>query len=224
MTDTTKVKYEKITTPKGIAVFPRLNDPDTKFVAEGQYSVRLRLSAEDAQPLIDRIDVLAQEMFDAEKARLMKGDGKAKAKAKTLKMADKAYKEAVDDEGNETGEYEFNFKMKAQYTNKKTSKITKQKPKLFDASGKALPDSVSVWGGSIIKVAAQYMPFATAIGVGVSLRMNAVQVIDLVTSGGGNAGSYGFGEEDGYTAPDADETPTGGSDETPDSDAGGDEF
>ena len=40
---------------------------------------------------------------------------------------------------------------------------------------------------------------------GVSLRMNAVQVIDLVTGGGASAAAHGFGEEDGYDASDEQE-------------------
>ena len=38
-----------------------------------------------------------------------------------------------------------------------------------------------------------------SIGASVSLRMEAVQIIDLVSGGsGGSADSFGFGEEDGY--------------------------
>lgn len=40
-------------------------------------------------------------------------------------------------------------------------------------------------------------------GAGISLRLKAVQVINLVAGGGGTGESYGFGEEDGYVAPKA---------------------
>lgn len=214
-------QLEKFITKKGVAVWPRLHEPDTKFKAEGEYSAKIRLSADDSQPLIDRIETLIAEAYEAEKERLL-ADPKTKAKAKSLKYADKPYKEATDSDGNETGEYEFNIKMKAQVTNKKTGKVTHLTPKLFDAKGKPLPESVQIWGGSTIKVAGRYNPFATAIGVGLSLRLEAVQVIELVTAGsGGNAGSYGFGEEDGYESNDED---TGGfDDETGGSDTSGDD-
>lgn len=193
---------EKFRTPKGTAVYPQLTKPDTKFKAEGEYSAKIRLSEEDAAPMVAKIDSLIEEAFKAEQGRLVAA-GK-KAAAKTLKYADKPYKVVRDSEGDETGEIEFNIKMKAQYTDKKTGGIVTLKPQLFDAATppNPLPSSTQIWGGSLIKVAGEYNPFATAIGVGMSLRLKAVQVIKLVSGGsGGDASSYGFGgEEDGYEA------------------------
>lgn len=223
MADNKKPKMEKFTTPKGVAVYPRLTEPDTKFNAAGVFSVKLRLSAEDAQPLIDKIDALIQEKYAADQAELMKGDGKAKAKAKSMKYADKPYKAAVDDNGDETGEYEFNFKMNHQVTDKKTGKVSLLYPKIFDAAGKELKPAPAIWGGSIIKVAGQFNPFNTTVGVGVSMRLGAVQVIELVSGGGGNATSYGFGEEEGGYVATAN-TSTSGSDAESAGDEGPEEF
>jgi hypothetical protein len=44
------------TTPKGRALWPRLNEPDTKFKEEGEYSVKLILPADKAEPLMQLID------------------------------------------------------------------------------------------------------------------------------------------------------------------------
>jgi hypothetical protein len=191
----------KFITPKGVAVYPRLNTPDTKFKTEGEYSAKIRLSEEDAAPLIAKIEEAIAETYKAEQDRLIAA-GK-KAAAKTLKYADKPYKNVLDGEGEETGEVEFNIKMKAQYT-KKDGTVVKLEPKLFDAATppNPLPKSTQIWGGSLIKVAGEFNPFATAIGVGMSLRLSAVQVIKLVSGGsGGDASSYGFGgEEDGFVA------------------------
>ena len=189
---------EKFITPKGTAVYPQLTKPDTKFKANGEYSAKVRLSEEDAAPLMARIDVLIEQTYKAEQERLI-ASGK-KAAAKTLKYADKPYKVVRDAEGDETGEIEFNVKMNAQYTDKKTGNVVTLKPKLFDAATppNPLPTSVQIWGGSIIKVAGEFNPFATAIGVGMSLRLSAVQVIKLVSGGsGGDASSFGFGGEEG---------------------------
>lgn len=215
MADQKKPKQEKFTTPKGVAVYPRLTEPDTKFNAAGVFSVKLRLSEEDAQPFIDRIEALAKEKFEAEKAELMKGDGKAKAKAKSLKYADKPYKAAVDDNGDETGEIEINFKMNHKVTIK--GKETLLYPKIFDAAGKELKPAPAIWGGSVIKVAGQFNPFSTTVGVGVSLRLSAVQVLELVSSGGGNAESFGFGAEEGGFVAEAN-TSTSDSDASADAD------
>jgi hypothetical protein len=187
----------KFITPKGVAVYPRLNTPDTKYKPEGEYSAKIRLSEEDAAPLIEKINALIEATYKEEQERLIEA-GK-KGAAKTLKYADLPYKAVLDDEGDQTGEYEFNVKMKAQYT-KKDGSVVKMEPKLFDAATppNPLPKSTQIWGGSLIKVAGEFNPFATAIGVGMSLRLSAVQVIKLVSgSGGGDGASYGFGGEEG---------------------------
>lgn len=192
-----KKALQKFITPKGTAVYPRLNQPDVKFKPEGEYSAKIRLSEEDAAPLIKQIEELVAAAYAAEQERLIAA-GK-KAAAKTLKYADKPYKMVMDAEGDETGEVEFNIKMKAQYTRKDGS-VVKLEPKLFDAATppNPLPKSTQIWGGSQIKVAGELNPFATAIGVGMSLRLSAVQVIKLVSgSGGGDASSFGFGGEEG---------------------------
>lgn len=42
--------------------------------------------------------------------------------------------------------------------------------------------------------------FVAALGAGVSLRLQAVQIIELVQGGERTAASYGFEDEEGYTA------------------------
>lgn len=39
-----KRMFERITTPFGEAIYPKLTEPDTKFKAEGEYSTKLRIS------------------------------------------------------------------------------------------------------------------------------------------------------------------------------------
>ena len=43
-----RAKAERFTSPKGIAVWPRLNEPDTKFKATGEFSTKLAYEADDA--------------------------------------------------------------------------------------------------------------------------------------------------------------------------------
>ena len=50
-----KKKNVRITTPTGVAQWPRLNEPDTKFDKDGVYSVGLRLPKDDAGELISTI-------------------------------------------------------------------------------------------------------------------------------------------------------------------------
>ena len=96
----------------------------------------------------------------------------------------------------------FRFKLKAKVTPKQGDPF-EQRPAIFDAKGKPLQEA-KIGGGSKVKVAYELIPYYTAIaGAGVSLRLKAVQVIDLVEfSGGASADAFGFGEEEGYEAED----------------------
>jgi hypothetical protein len=196
-----KIKHYNGITPKGVAKFPRLNKPDTKFNAAGVYSVKLVLSEEDATPLMEAINTEAQKAFDAEVERLNKA-GK-KALATKLKLADPSYEPEVDADGEETGNVVFNFKTNASFVNKQGETIHKEVT-MFDAKGVKLEGKkrAEIWGGSELKVAFALMPYANAATktVGVSQRLNAVQVLKLVSGGGASAESYGFGKEEGFEA------------------------
>lgn len=235
--DNKKQKLIKVTSPKGTFKFPKLNTPDTKFKAEGEYGVKLIVSREDAIPLLAQLEDEAENRFNETKETLTakvaeeKGEKKAKAKKEleNLKRADLPVKDCVDDDGEPNGDIEINFKMKAQRTDKATGKIIKMTPKFFDAKGKELKGGAipQVWGGTVGYVAGSIVPFYTAaVGAGASLRLAAVQIIELVTAGGGNADSFGFGkDEDGYEADESPAESEGFSDQSPAGEAGeGDDF
>lgn len=197
----------KVLTPKGIAIYPWLNKPDTKFNPEGEYRIRIKLTAEEAQPIMDKLEeAAAKAVVDAtaelnEKIATEKGEKLVKAKKalKELKIGDLPAKPDYDDEGNETGYVVINFKLKATRKDKEGNPV-KQSPKLFDAAGAELSKSADIWGGSEVKVAGVVNPFymAATNTVGVSLRLNAVQVLKLSSGNSGDADSFGFGKEDGY--------------------------
>ena len=52
--------------------------------------------------------------------------------------------------------------------------------------------------GTVAKVAVELSGYSVAGKTGVSVKLKAVQIIDLVEFGGGSAESYGFGEEEGF--------------------------
>lgn len=222
MATTKRPAFKKFMTPEGTAVFPKLNAPDTKFKPEGEFQCKLRLTAEESEALIADIEAQLQAYWPTAKAELEEKvanakDGPTKAKAKKalaeMKEADKPYKPAYDDDGNETGEYEFNFKMPASWLKDKgkaTEKKMPLRPDIFDAKGKKLAAPPEIWGGSRLIVAGEFRPFSMPIGVGISLRLNAVQIIELSSGGGArDAGAYGFGaRDDGYEGDDS--APSGG--------------
>lgn len=202
----------KVVTDKGVAVYPRVNIPDTKFNAKGAYSCKIRLPAEGAAKLIAIIEPMIEAQMVATRAALteeiksLKGAELVKAKKKLtdLKLADKSYKPALDEEtGDETGEVEFNFKMNATYMDRKTQVEKTQAPALVDSKGGVIdPKQVAVWGGSVVQIGGYISPFYTAVGVGASLRLAQVRIIKLVTGNGGGDFDYGDEpEEGGFVAP-----------------------
>lgn len=182
---TQKSKLTRYVTPLGTANYPWLNKPDTKFNPDGDYSVALTFRDDDGQ----FTTLINQELE------------KSLAKAKELNQGKKIKQADAPITENEDGSITLKFKLKAKVT-PKNGEPFEQKPALFDAKGKPLDREVLIGGGTKMKVAFEVVPFYTAlVGAGLSLRLKAVQVIDLVEySGGGNGSSYGFGEEDGYEA------------------------
>ena len=189
-----------ITTPKGTAMWPFLkeavsyNQTERKNLPdpEGSFLVDLVLSAEDAKPIMAQIDMALEESYK----RCVE---QRKGSKKKPERADAPYKEMEDDQGEVTDKMVFRFKLKAVGKNGKTGKTWKQRPPLFNCKGQPYPAGTDVWGGSVLKVAFEMNPYymASTNKAGVSLRLKAVQIIDLVTGGEKTADAFGFGEEEG---------------------------
>jgi len=228
MADAKRPKLQNVMTCKGIAQWPKLTSPDTKWSPDGEYKVGVILPAEKAADIVTALEEARKKVYQETKAMLqenisqLKGEKLAKAKKalNDITLGELPCKPVFDEEGNETGDVVLNFKMKAQRKDKKSGSVVQMAPKLFDASGQPLPKGIEIWGGSTIKVAGQinpyYIPGTNTAGAG--LRLSAVQVIALRTSGGGDAASFGFGKEDGYTAPKSAGEEEGFSDESGDDD------
>lgn len=174
-------RNERFVSPKGRFVYPWLTTPDTKFDADGVYRLKLAVPATDASGLV--------EMLEEKQA-----DHLANNKAKVRKEGSSPFE--LDEE---TNEYLFTFKMKAKVTTKDGTEFT-QRPAIFDASGQPCRD-LKIGGGTTGKISFEIIPYANKmIGAGLSLRLKAVQIIDLVEYGQQDADSYGFGEEEGFSA------------------------
>jgi len=196
-----KPKREKHISPRGIALFPWLNKADTKFNVDGDYKVTLRVPATEAEAFIAKIDAEI-ELYRPTAMEKLK-DPKVKASFKKAGKLNtdgsphvhKPYSEVLNDAGEETGEIDFAFKCPAVGKDKASGKTWKNKIVMFDA-GKKEVTGVAVWGGSEIKVRCTMNAYLTTLaGLGVSLRMDAVQIFKL--SQGGGASAAGFDEEEG---------------------------
>lgn len=213
--------------PEGTAIYPKLNKPDTKFDAEGVYESKQRLDYDAEGGMIGRKGATLEEILDAmaklrdqfveeKRAELAsKPDPKSKKKAREITVRDIGEPD-LDDDGNETGKLILKAKMKASGTAKDGSRYTRQ-PKLFDAKNKPLDiKKTQIWGGSTLKIACTAVPYYAANDnvVGVTLYLEAVQVIDLVSGGGRDASAFGFGETDGYVGEEqSDDAPFGDPDD-----------
>ena len=178
-------KLPSYVTPAGIAQYPRLNVPDTKFVAEGNYSVKLEVSGDEAQKLSAFLDTKMQESI---------AEAKKQNPTKKIKEADAPYS------WNDDGVLSVNFKMKASGVTKE-GKAWNRKPALFDAKGKPLGVGLTIGGGSKLVLSYTPSPFYTAlIGAGLSMRLEAVQVLEFKEGGNKSSNSFGFEEQDGFEA------------------------
>lgn len=188
------MKSNNIVTPKGVLVYPHLNKADTKFDKDGVWRASLRLTKKDAEGLIKSITNEIEANVATENAK----------RNKEVKVANPPY--TVEEEGDVV----FNFKLKAAGI-RNTGERWSQKPVLYDSKGNLFdPKNKIIWGGTEAKVAYQIFPyFVGSIGAGVSLRLKAVQILNLVT-GGADASSFGFKEEEGFQAPVETETATNG--------------
>lgn len=183
-----KAKNTRYTTPAGIAQYPYLTKPDTKFNPDGEYKISVEIKDPNlSAPLVDFLDVqIAANLIKVKK----------ETPGKKIKEGEAPYSVNED-----TGAVTVKFKLKAKVSPKNGAPF-EQRPALFDAKGKPIGADAKIGGGSKVKVAYELVPYYTAIaGAGVSLRLKAVQVIELVEfSGGAGADAFGFGEEDGYEA------------------------
>lgn len=204
-------KQPTFTTPRGIFLFPHLVEPDYGTEEypkpEGEYNVTLKLTAREAQPLIDKLEALHQEAVALGEEKFNELKPQQKKKLGELSV-NELYTEEYDKETEEpTGNLLFKFKTKASGTNKKTGKGWERKLPVFDAKGKPFTPE-SIWGGTEGKISFTAMPyFVPALGMaGVTFYLNAVQVLELRSGAGASADAFGFGEEDGFEAGDEDST------------------
>jgi len=187
-------KRQQMNTPIGVAVYPRLNEPDYKFQPAGEFSVNVRLTEKDARPLITALDEMLDKWHTEESKTRRKPN---------LKKAPLPVKPAVDDDGNETDDWDFKFKMKHNVTTQ-SGKSWTQRPKLYDSELQGYNGGI-IGGGS--RIAVNFVPatyYTPALGCGITLRLNAVQVVELVEWENKSA-DLGFQKVEGYKSPEKEE-------------------
>lgn len=218
-------KYPILNTPKGVAVWPNLTSPDTKFKPEGEYTCRLAFDPNEpeVQALIKRLEQVRDEQFK---------EFQAEKPAHKKFTAAPVFAEELDKEGDETGRITINFKMKASGVSAKTNKPWTRKPQIFDSKGKELKNPPAISGGSTLRVACELGGWGVQSSklFYVTTKLVAVKLIDLVTYGGQSAAGLGFDEDEGgYEAESApsrsfDDEDTSGVDSAEDENGGSGDF
>ena len=174
-------------TCKGKAIYPHLRTPDMFEGNDLGFTIRLMPSVEDAQKFEE---FLLRELDKA--AALPEFAGKRlNAPNALIGMGE-----------TKEGDTVFKFKTKSTYRTKSGDIMNRVVP-IYDSQGKPLPKNVDIGHGSIVKVAFSIQPYYKTKNIrGLTLYLNAVQVLELVERGDGDAASFGFGaEEGGYVAP-----------------------
>lgn len=169
----------RLSTPPGVAVYPRLKTPDTKFDELGIYK------ADVSVPMSDAVGIM-KTLADIHKNHTGKVPPKADNTMWTVE---------TDDAGEETGNVIFKLRVKNRLN--KQGELWDRRPKQFDAALK--PVDVNPWGGTKMVVSFDVYEWTSGNKKGVSLQPCAVQIIDLKSgSGGPDAANFGFAPQEGF--------------------------
>ncbi len=178
---------------EGTALWAKVFEPDTKFNPLGDYSINLQMPLADSVAMSEQLDGIVQAKFK----EAIKEDPRLKNTLSTQDVCQPVYDR---DTGDDTGNVEFKFKLKAK-VQKRDGTYYEQQPAVLDSKKVPMSKDTLIGNGSKVKVAFEPISYvmSSTKKVGVSLRMKAVQVIDLVEYG--NSATSVFDEEDGYVAP-----------------------
>lgn len=200
---------------------------------DGEFNVKGVFDAKAASALKAKLkDTYEAAIAEGKKAyAALKPEVRKKLEAKGGFTANPLGTDVFGEDEQETGEVAFTFKRAASGTFKsgpQEGQKWKASVDVFDASGKPMAGS-KIWSGTTGYIAFEASPYFVAGqgAAGLSLRLQAVQVLDLVTAGGGKSASgYGFGAEEGYedgsSALDAADADTSGEADSTDDDTSDD--
>jgi len=166
----------------GQNVFEPNKDFEKQF---GTYSIDLLKPEEEAVKLCEYLEGLVNERYATEVKASKKPDSLS-TRLPFVRHTDKA--------GNETGDIRFKFKLKAGGVGDNGEWY--QKPAVLDAKRKPMSGEKLIGNGSRVKVAFNPSVYFVQGTVGVTLKLDAVQVIDLVPH---KDPAALFDDEDGYT-------------------------
>ena len=170
-----------LTTPAGVAFYPHVVTPNTKFDENGVFDCKLHVSEGDYNSFELKVNDIVNAAYEAECAK----QGKKK-----LKVFEKKPLRVNDD-----GDFEIYAKQKHKILTSKGETLVFSVA-LYDSTGQKISDEPKIGSGSRLRLGVEVAPYYTdMIGFGYTLRLKAVQLLDLKEY----SGKFGFtSEEDGY--------------------------
>lgn len=200
------LKGKKVISPVCEIRWAHLVTPNVKHNAAGTYSVDLLLdpTIPGHQEFMDTLRDFSEEVFEDHTA-----DMKPKLKEKCQLFL--PFKPEEDQDGEHTGRFVMRVKQN-RITQRKDGSTHIYKPIIVDSRGKQIPKPKdNIGNGSEMRADIYLMPFENSSGptklVGVSAKMNAVQLVKLVAFGGPSFGAI----EGGYVADEEDDNETSAS-------------
>lgn len=222
-----KPKRNRYTSPKGEALFASVVNVDygTEQYPNPKGGYKLTLALESAAA--DKLRGMLAEEIDM--ARNIAEDKFRELKPATRKKLgsmtfNELGVEEYDKDDQPTGRILFRFKTSAFYEKRDGTKMQRKVP-LFDSMMQPVLLKEEPGNGSLVRVAFTCAPyFVEGQGAGgLSLYLDAVQIIKLNLFGGRSASDYGFGEEDvdgGFNAADVKDDEAAHSEDSADDDDG----
>lgn len=174
-----------ITTPVGVFQWPSLQVPRPNFAKDGlEYTCNLLLTPEDAKPLINRLEGLFQDNL----AQVAKEN----PKLKSIKAADKPWKEDTDKEGVPTGFIVFKTKRKAEGVSKASGKPWQFRVKLFNADCSPFTQEAQIGSGTKGRLIINVRGYYVRGEAGLTLSLEGAQISKLVQAGKVTAQDFGL--------------------------------
>lgn len=184
---TPKEMYHTLVTPAGQSEWSHLVEADTKWKENGEYKTNLIVSRDEALAFISRLEAIKAAGLEFYKAE---AEEEAKSKGRKAKVLNLCSQDPWVE--NEDGTFTFKLKRDAKRL-KDDGSIQEFQVVLLDSAGKVVPDAgrekfKNLGNGSVIRAKVTAYPYnSPMIGVGVTMRLEKVQVINFVeyVAGGG---------------------------------------
>ena len=193
-----KPTLQAFLSPAGEAVFPWITRADTEHDANGVFHTDLSVPFEEAQDFIAQLEKARDSFVQTLPVNKQKSLTPRPVYFEEMTRPD--YPEGATKEqkaeiraawdGEPTGNVIFRFKLKNNVTPQSGETFTQTPVVVDDSTGEDIEGAV--YGGSIIRVKGQIVPYTNAAAgiVGVTLRMKAVFVIEQVGGSGGDGSDF----------------------------------